>query len=173
MPLRRRSMLLICLAFNESLLVESLENDGSPTGCNRPKDASTQLVLIPCAQPHDKSRLFVWMQTFMRVEFSTGIGYKAARFVVLAELPENVLEEVRAQRLSPQTRAYDVALKTAEHVQLVDPGLRIILLSNTPGKVKNPDALGEPAYIAEDGCKAWVIRKPGADHSGAHKKSPI
>ena len=47
------------------------------------------------------------MQNFMRVEFSTGIGYKAARFVVLTELPENVLEEIRAQKLSPQTRAYD------------------------------------------------------------------
>jgi hypothetical protein len=110
------------------------------------------------------------MQTFMRIEFSTGIGYKAARFVILTELPENVLEEIRAERLSPQTRAYAVALETAEHVRLVDSGLRIILLSNTSGKVKNPDALGEPAYIAEDGCKAWVIRKPGADHSGGHKK---
>jgi hypothetical protein len=110
------------------------------------------------------------MQTFMRVEFSTGIGYKAARFVLLTELPENVLEEIRAEKLSPQTRAYEVALKTAEHARLVDPGLRIILLSNTPGKIKNPDALGEPAYIAEDGCKAWVIRRPGADHSGVHKK---
>ena len=103
------------------------------------------------------------MQTFMRIEFSTGIGYKAARFVVLTELPENVLEELRARKLSPQNRAYDVALETAEHV-------RIILLSNTSGKVKNPDGLGEPAFIAEDGCKAWVIRKPGADHSGAYKK---
>jgi hypothetical protein len=110
------------------------------------------------------------MQNYMRVEFSTGIGYKAARFVVLTELPENVLEEIRAQKQSPQTRAHAVALKTAEQVQLIDPGLRIILLSNTPGKVKNPDALGEPAYVDEDGCKAWVIRKPGTDHSGAHKK---
>jgi hypothetical protein len=110
------------------------------------------------------------MQTFMRIEFSTGIGYKAARFVVLTELPENVLEKLRAQKLSPQTRAYDVALETAEHVRLVDPGLRIILLSNTSGKVKNPDDLGEPAFIAEDGCKAWVMRKPGTDHSGAYKK---
>lgn len=110
------------------------------------------------------------MQTFMRIEFSTGIGYKAARFVVLTELPENVLEELRAQKLSPQNRAYEVALETAEHVRLVDPGLRIILLSNTSGKVKNPDSLGEPAFISEDGCKAWVIRKPGADHSGAYKR---
>ncbi|MBV8142712.1 MAG: hypothetical protein JO279_12640 [Verrucomicrobia bacterium] len=110
------------------------------------------------------------MQTFMRVEFSTGTGYKAARFVVLTELPEQILEEIRAQKQSPQTRAYDVALKTAEHAQLVDPGLRIILLSNTSGKVKNPDALGEPAYVAEDGCKAWVIRRPGTDHPGTHKK---
>ena len=106
----------------------------------------------------------------MRVEFSTGIGYKAARFVVLTELPEAVLEEIRAQKQSPQTRAYDLALEAAEHVRVVDPGLRIILLSNTPGKVKNLEALGEPAFVAEDGCKAWVIRKPGTDHSGAHKK---
>jgi hypothetical protein len=83
------------------------------------------------------------MQTFMRVEFSTGIGYKAARFVVLTELPENVLAEIQAQKLSPQSRA---------------------------GKIKNLDALGEPAFVAEDGCKAWVIRKPGTDHSGAYKK---
>jgi hypothetical protein len=110
------------------------------------------------------------MQTFMRVEFSTGIGYKAARFVVLTELPENVLAEIQAQKLSPQSRAYEVALLTAEHVRLVDPGLRIILLSNTPGKIKNLDALGEPAFVAEDGCKAWVIRKPGTEHSGAYKK---
>ncbi len=110
------------------------------------------------------------MQNFIRVEFSTGIGYKAARFVVLTALPENVLEEIRAQKLSPETRAYTVALETVEHVQLVDSGLRIILLSNTPGKVKNPDALGEPAYVSEDGCKAWVIRKPGTEHSAAYKK---
>jgi hypothetical protein len=110
------------------------------------------------------------MQNFMRVEFSNGIGYKAERFVVLTELPENVLEEIRAEKVSPQTRAYAVALKTAEHVQLVDPGLRIILLSNTPGKVKHPEALGEPAYVAEDGCRAWVIRKPGTDHSAAYRK---
>ena len=106
----------------------------------------------------------------MRVEFSTGIGYKAARFVVLTALPEKVFEEIRAQKLSPQARAYAVALKTAEHVQLIDPGLRIILLSNTPGKVKKPEDLGEPAYVADDGCQAWVIRKPGTDHSGAYKK---
>ena len=106
----------------------------------------------------------------MRVEFSLGIGYKAARFVVLTELPENVLEEIRAQKLSPQTRAHSLALKTAEHVKLVDPGLRIILLSNTPGKVKNLESLGEPAYVAEDGCKAWLIKKPGTDHSGSYKK---
>jgi hypothetical protein len=110
------------------------------------------------------------MQTFMRVEFSTGTGYKAARFVFLTELPEEVLRELRTQKLSPQTRAYDVALETVEHVQLVDPGLRIILLSNTPGKVKNPETLGEPAYVTEDGCKAWVIKKPGTEHSGSYKK---
>lgn len=107
----------------------------------------------------------------MRVEFSTGMGYKAARFVMLIELPEKVLEAIRAQKLSPQTRAYAVALETAEHGRLVDPGLRLILLSNTPGKVKSPDVLGEPAYIAEDGCKAWITRKPGVDHSSFHKKS--
>jgi hypothetical protein len=112
------------------------------------------------------------MQNLMRVEFSTGTGYRAARFVILIELPENVLEEIRAQKLSPQTRAYAVALKAAEHERLVDPALRIILLSNTTGKVKSADSLGEPVYIAEDGCKAWVTRKPGADHSGSQKRSP-
>jgi hypothetical protein len=111
------------------------------------------------------------MQNLMRIEFSTGMGYKAARFVMLIELPEKVLEEIRAQKLSPQTRAYAVALKATEHGRLVDPGLRLMLLSNTPGKVKSPDALGEPAYVAEDGCKAWVTRKPGADHSSLHKRS--
>ena len=53
------------------------------------------------------------MQTFMRIEFSTGIGYKAARFVVLTELPENVLEELRALYL----RAEELAITWTMAVQ--------------------------------------------------------
>ena len=44
--------------------------------------------------------------------------------------------------------------KAAEHERLIDPGFRLILLSNTPGKVKNPGSLGDPAYVAEDGASA-------------------
>lgn len=102
------------------------------------------------------------MQTLMRIEFSTGIGLKEPRFVLMIEVPENVLQELRIQKLSPQTRANAVALKAAEHERLIDPGFRVILLSNTLGKVKNPGSLGDPAYVAEDGCRAWVIRTPGA-----------
>jgi hypothetical protein len=88
---------------------------------------------------------------------------KAPRFVLLIEVPENVLQELRVQKLSPQTRAH--AVKAAEHERLVDPVFRVILLSNTPREVKNPGSLGDPAYVAEDGCRAWVIRTPGV-HSG-------
>ena len=102
------------------------------------------------------------MQTLMRIEFSAGFGLKEPRFVLMIEVPENVLQELRTQKLSPQTRAHAVALKAAEHERLIDPGFRVILLSNTPGKVKNPGSLGDPAYVAEDGCRAWVIRTPGA-----------
>jgi len=33
-------------------------------------------------------------------------------------------------------------------------------ISSAPGKIKKPDSLGEPDYTAEDGCRAWVIKKP-------------
>ena len=97
----------------------------------------------------------------MRIDFSTGIGLKEPRFVLMIEVPENGLQELRTQKLSPQTGAHAVALKAAEHERLIDLGFRVILLSNTPGKVKNR-SLGDPAYVAEDGCQAWVIRTPGA-----------
>ncbi len=33
-------------------------------------------------------------------------------------------------------------------------------ISSTPGKIKKTESLGEPHYTAEDGCRAWVIKKP-------------
>jgi hypothetical protein len=33
-------------------------------------------------------------------------------------------------------------------------------ISSTPGKIKKPESLGEPHFTAEDGCRAWVIKKP-------------
>jgi hypothetical protein len=33
-------------------------------------------------------------------------------------------------------------------------------ISSTAGKIKKPESLGEPQYVAEDGCRAWVIKTP-------------
>jgi regulator of protease activity HflC (stomatin/prohibitin superfamily) len=38
------------------------------------------------------------------------------------------------------------------------PGM--ILLIGTPGKIKKAESLGKPHYTAEDGYRAWVIKKP-------------
>lgn len=100
------------------------------------------------------------MRSFMRVEFAQGVRANSPRLVLMVEMPSEVMLKLRAEKAAPQERALEVAMLAAPNRQT---GLRerpMGLLSNTPAQVKAPENLGEPAYTAEDGCRAWVIRRP-------------
>jgi hypothetical protein len=100
------------------------------------------------------------MRSFMRVEFAEGLRVNHARLVLMVEMPAEVIGRLRAERTAPQARALEVALQAVPQRQTDRRGRPLDLLSNTPARVKAPDALGEPVYTAEDGCRAWVIRRP-------------
>jgi hypothetical protein len=100
------------------------------------------------------------MRSFMRVEFAEGLRINHARLVLMVEMPAEVIGRLRAERTAPQARALEVALQAVPHRQTDGRGRPLDLLSNTPARIKAPDALGEPVYTAEDGCRAWVIRRP-------------
>src|SRR4051794_37594193 len=100
------------------------------------------------------------MRNFMRVEFAEGLRANHARLVLMVEMPAEVMLRLRAEKAAPQVRALEVALLAVPHRQTDRRGRQLGLLSNTPAQVKAPEALGEPAYTAEDGCRAWIIRRP-------------
>src|SRR5947209_8615590 len=98
------------------------------------------------------------MQTFMRVEFAEGVRADHARLVLMVEMPAEVMDRLRAERAAPQARALEVALRAVPNRLTDRRGRPLGLLSNTPAQVKAPDAWGEPAYAAEDGCRVWIVR---------------
>jgi len=100
------------------------------------------------------------MHSFMRVEFSDGVRAGHTRLVMMVEVPAQVMLKLRAERAAPQARALEVALQAVPERTPAAPGRPLRLLSNTPAQPKAPEALGEPAYTAPDGCRAWVIRCP-------------
>jgi len=100
------------------------------------------------------------MQTFMRVEFAEGIRASHARLVLMIELPTPVVLKLRTERAAPQARALEVALHAVPERATSARGRPLRLLSNTPARVGTPESLGEPAYTAPDGCRAWIIRYP-------------
>lgn len=100
------------------------------------------------------------MRSFMRVEFSDGVRASNTRLVLMIELPGQVMLQLRAERAAPQVRALEVARQAVPERTPGAPGRPLRLLSNTPAQPKTPEALGEPAYTAPDGCRAWVIRCP-------------
>ena len=96
----------------------------------------------------------------MRVEFADGLRASNARLVLMIEVPGQVMLQLRAERAAPQARALEVALQALPERTPAAPGRPLRLLSNTPAQPKAPEALGEPAYTAPDGCRAWLIRCP-------------
>jgi hypothetical protein len=100
------------------------------------------------------------MRTLMRVEFADGVRASNTRLVLMIELPGQVMLKLQAERAAPQARALEVALQALPERNPAAPGRPLRLLSNTPAQLKRPDAFGEPAYTAPDGCRAWVIRCP-------------
>jgi len=102
------------------------------------------------------------MPNFTRVEFSRSLRRDSPRFVFMIEIPDNVTSELKARKISYETRAYEVAFETAHADQPNKPAHRMTLKSCTRGKIKHLESLGEPNLIAHDGCRGWVIRRPSA-----------
>ena|SRR5215469_2706612 len=100
------------------------------------------------------------MATLMRVEFSRGIRPDSPRFVLMIEIPDGVAANLRARKLSLETKAYEVALETTHADRSNKPEYHMGLISCTKGKVKNLESLGEPSLLAQDACRAWIIKRP-------------
>jgi hypothetical protein len=100
------------------------------------------------------------MTTLMRVEFSRSLRPNSPRFVLLIEIPDSAVTELNAKKVSLETRAYEVAIETAQADQSHKPEYHMSLMSCTKGKIKNLKSLGEPNFVAHDACRAWVIKKP-------------
>ena len=56
--------------------------------------------------------------------------------------------------------AYRVALEAIRALHFGSGRGDMTFISSTPGKIKKAESLGKPHYTAEDGCRAWVIKKP-------------
>jgi hypothetical protein len=100
------------------------------------------------------------MPTLMRVEFSRSLRPNSPRFVLMVEIPDSVASELNANKVSLETRAYEVAFETTQADQSNKAEHHMSLMSCTKGKIKNLEALGEPHLLAHDACRAWVIKKP-------------
>jgi hypothetical protein len=97
----------------------------------------------------------------MRVEFSRGLRPDSPRFVLMVEMPDRVVADLNARKVNLETRAYEIAGETRYGGDRSNkPESHMSLMSCTKGKVKNIESLGEPSLLAQDGCRAWVIKKP-------------
>jgi hypothetical protein len=100
------------------------------------------------------------MPSYTRVEFSVGPSLRSLRVVLLIEFPDEVLERIRKGRSSSDVEAYRIALEAIRAQHFANVRGDMTFISSAPGKIKKPESLGEPHYISEDGCRAWVIKKP-------------
>ncbi|MBV8967979.1 MAG: hypothetical protein JO331_02825 [Verrucomicrobia bacterium] len=78
----------------------------------------------------------------------------------MVEIPDSVASELNANKVSLETRAYEVAFETTQADQSNKAEYHMSLMSCTKGKIKNLESLGEPNLLAHDACRAWVIKKP-------------
>ena len=100
------------------------------------------------------------MPSFTRVEFSVGPSLKSRRVVLLLEFPDEVLEQIHKRKSSSEVEAYPIALKAIGALNFDVTHGSMTFISSTPGKIKAPQSLGEPHYIAADGCRVWILKKP-------------
>jgi hypothetical protein len=100
------------------------------------------------------------MPSLMRVEFSRSLRPNSPRLVLLIEIPDRVASELNEKKISLETRAYQVALKTTQANQSQESQYRLNLMSCTKGRIKNLESLGEPNLLTHDACRGWVIKKP-------------
>ena len=100
------------------------------------------------------------MPSITRVEFSVGPSLKSLRVVVLIEFPDEMLQQIKKGKTSSEVEAYRIALEAIPALHLGSVRGDMTFISSTPGKIKKPESLGEPHYIAEDGCSVWVVKSP-------------
>ena len=100
------------------------------------------------------------MPSITRVEFSVGPSLKSLRVVVLIEFPDEMLQQIKKGKTSSEVEAYRIALEAIRTLHLGSLRGDMTFISSTPGKIKKPESLGEPHYIAEDGCSVWVVKSP-------------
>jgi hypothetical protein len=100
------------------------------------------------------------MPSISRVEFSVGPSLKSHRVVVLIEFPDEMLQQIKKGKTSSEVEAYRIALEAIRALHLGSVRGDMTFISSTPGKIKKRESLGEPHYIAEDSCSAWVIKTP-------------
>jgi hypothetical protein len=100
------------------------------------------------------------MPSFTRVEFSVGPSLKSRRVVLLLEFPDEILQQIHKRKSGSEVEAYRIALEAIGALKFDITHGRMTFISSTPGKIKNPHSLGEPHYIATDGCRVWILKKP-------------
>ena len=79
---------------------------------------------------------------------------------MLIELPDEVLLQIKKGKTNSEVEAYRVALEAIRALHFGSVRGDMTFISSTPGKIKKAESLGKPHYTAEDGCRAWVIKKP-------------
>ena len=100
------------------------------------------------------------MPSFTRVEFSVGPSLRGLRLVLLVEFPDEALERIKKGKTSSELEAHRIALAAIRALKLGSGHGDMTFISSTPGKTRKTESLGEPQYVAEDGCRAWVIKTP-------------
>ena len=100
------------------------------------------------------------MPSFTRVEFSVGPSLRSLRVVLLIEFPDEVLQQIKKGKTNSEVEACRIALEAIRALHFGSVRGDMTFISSTPGKIKKPESLGESDYTAEDGCRAWVIKKP-------------
>jgi hypothetical protein len=79
---------------------------------------------------------------------------------LLVEFPDEALERIKKGKTSSELEARRIALEAIRALNLGSGRGDMTFIASTPGKIKKPESLGEPQYVAEDGCRAWVIKTP-------------
>jgi len=79
---------------------------------------------------------------------------------LLVEFPDEALERIKKGKTSSELEAHRIALEAIRALNLGSGRGDMTFISSTPGKNKKTESLGEPQYVAEDGCRAWVIKTP-------------
>ena len=100
------------------------------------------------------------MPSFTRVEFSVGRSLRGLRLVLLVEFPDEALERIKKGKTSSELEAHRIALEAIRALNLDSVRGDMTFIASTPGKIKKPESLGEPQYVAEDDCRTWVIKMP-------------